>query len=49
MLEETLRPDAAETVAFIREEEIDLKLISGDARATVTAVAQAVGVPQRPA
>jgi cation-transporting P-type ATPase E len=46
VLEETLRPDAAETVAFIREEEVDLKLISGDARATVTAVAQAVGVPQ---
>ncbi len=46
VLEETLRPDAAETVAFIREEGIDLKLISGDARATVTAVAQAVGVPQ---
>jgi cation-transporting ATPase E len=45
VLEETLRPDAAETVAFIHEEEVDLKLISGDARATVTAVAQAVGVP----
>jgi cation-transporting P-type ATPase E len=45
VLEETLRPDAAETVAFIRDEGIDLKLISGDARATVTAVAQAVGVP----
>jgi P-type E1-E2 ATPase len=46
VLEETLRPDAAETVAFIRAEGIDLKLISGDARATVTAVARAVGVPQ---
>jgi magnesium-transporting ATPase (P-type) len=45
VLEETLRPDAAETIAFIREEEMDLKLISGDARATVTAVAGAVGVP----
>jgi cation-transporting P-type ATPase E len=45
VLEETLRPDAAETVAFIHEEGIDLKLISGDARATVTAVAAAVGVP----
>jgi magnesium-transporting ATPase (P-type) len=44
VLEETLRPDAAETIAFIREEGIDLKLISGDARATVTAVAYAVGV-----
>jgi cation-transporting P-type ATPase E len=44
-LEETLRPDAAETIAFMREEEIDLKLISGDARATVAAVAYAVGIP----
>jgi cation-transporting ATPase E len=46
VLEETLRPDAAETIAFTREEGIDLKLISGDARATVTAVAYAVGVPR---
>ena len=45
VLEETLRPDAAETIATIREEGVDLKLISGDARATVTAVAYAVGVP----
>jgi magnesium-transporting ATPase (P-type) len=45
VLEETLRPDAAETIAFMREEDVDLKLISGDARATVTAVAYAVGVP----
>jgi cation-transporting P-type ATPase E len=44
VLEETLRPDAAETIAFMREQEVDLKLISGDAAATVTAVAYAVGV-----
>jgi magnesium-transporting ATPase (P-type) len=30
----------------MREQEVDLKLISGDARATVTAVAYAVGVPR---
>jgi cation-transporting P-type ATPase E len=46
VLEETLRPDAAETIAVMREQEVDLKLISGDARATVTAVAYAVGVPR---
>jgi P-type E1-E2 ATPase len=46
VLEETLRPDAAETIATMREEDVDLKLISGDARATVTAVAYAVGVPR---
>ena len=39
VLEETLRPDAAETIAYMREQEVDLKLISGDARETVTAVA----------
>jgi cation-transporting P-type ATPase E len=46
VLEETLRPDAAETIAFMRAQEVDLKLISGDAAATVTAVAYAVGVPR---
>ncbi|HET7444005.1 MAG TPA: HAD-IC family P-type ATPase [Solirubrobacterales bacterium] len=46
VLEETLRPDAAETIAYMREQEVDLKLISGDAAATVTAVAYAVGVPE---
>ena len=46
VLEETLRPDAAETIAYMREQQVDLKLISGDARETVTAVAHAVGVPR---
>jgi magnesium-transporting ATPase (P-type) len=46
VLEETLRPDAAATVAAMREDEVELKLISGDARATVTAVAAAVGIPR---
>jgi P-type E1-E2 ATPase len=46
VLEETLRPDAAETIAIMQQEEVDLKLISGDAAATVTAVAYAVGVPR---
>jgi cation-transporting P-type ATPase E len=46
VLEETLRADVAETIAFMREQEVDLKLISGDAKATVTAVAYAVGVPR---
>ncbi|MGI8460045.1 MAG: HAD-IC family P-type ATPase [Solirubrobacterales bacterium] len=45
VLSETLRPDAEETIAFMREQDVDLKLISGDARETVTAVAAAVGVP----
>jgi cation-transporting P-type ATPase E len=45
VLEETLRPDARETIRFMQSQEMDLKLISGDARQTVTAVASAVGVP----
>jgi cation-transporting ATPase E len=45
VLEETLRPDAADTIEFMRSQQVDLKLISGDARETVTAVAHAVGVP----
>ncbi len=45
VLEETLRPDAAETIDFLRREDVDLKLISGDAAQTVTAAAAALGVP----
>ena len=45
VLEETLRPDARETIRYMREHEMDLKLISGDAPQTVTAVASAVGIP----
>ncbi len=45
-LEEQLRPDAVETIEFLRRQRVDLKLISGDARQTVTAVAHAVGVPR---
>lgn len=46
VLEERLRSDAAETIEFMRSQRVDLKLISGDARETVTAVAHAVGVPR---
>ncbi|MCB0866723.1 MAG: HAD-IC family P-type ATPase [Solirubrobacterales bacterium] len=46
VLEETLRPDAADTIEFLREQEVDLKLISGDARQTVTAVAYSLGVAE---
>jgi cation-transporting ATPase E len=46
VLEEQLRTDAAETIEFMRGQDVDLKLISGDARQTVTAVAHAVGIPQ---
>ncbi len=44
MLEEALRPDAADTVRFLEEEGIEVKVISGDGVATVQAVATACGV-----
>jgi cation-transporting P-type ATPase E len=44
VLEETLRPDARETIEFMREQQVDLKLISGDARETVTSVAHSLGI-----
>jgi magnesium-transporting ATPase (P-type) len=46
VLEEQLRPDAADTVEYMRSQHVDLKLISGDAPQTVTAVAHGVGVPE---
>ena len=45
VLSERLRPDAVETIAFLRDQEVDIKLISGDAPETVSAVARSVGVP----
>lgn len=46
VLEENLRPGVKETLELMRSEEVALKLISGDARATVTTIAQAVGIPE---
>ncbi len=46
VLEENLRPDVPETLARMREEDVSLKVISGDARETVTAVARSVGIPE---
>jgi cation-transporting ATPase E len=46
VLEENLRPGVAETLELMRSEEVDLKLISGDAKATVISVAKSVGLPE---
>jgi cation-transporting ATPase E len=46
VLEETMRPDAQETIDFMDEQQVDLKLISGDARETVTAVAHSLGIAE---
>jgi P-type E1-E2 ATPase len=45
VLAERLRPNAGETVAFFTAQEVDLKVLSGDAPATVGAIARDAGVP----
>jgi magnesium-transporting ATPase (P-type) len=45
VLAERLRPHAAETVAFFTSQGVDLKVLSGDAPATVGAIARDAGVP----
>jgi cation-transporting P-type ATPase E len=45
VLAEQLRPNAAETVAFFSEQQVDLKVLSGDAPATAGAIARDAGVP----
>jgi cation-transporting P-type ATPase E len=45
VLAERLRPNAAETVAFFTSQNVELKVLSGDAPATVGAIARDAGVP----
>jgi cation-transporting P-type ATPase E len=45
VLAEQLRPSTVETVAFFADQEVDLKVLSGDAPATVGAIAHDAGVP----
>jgi magnesium-transporting ATPase (P-type) len=45
VLAERLRDNAPETVAFFAEQGVDLKVLSGDAPATVGAIARDAGVP----
>ncbi|HEV7585916.1 MAG TPA: HAD-IC family P-type ATPase [Solirubrobacteraceae bacterium] len=45
VLAERLRPNAAATVAFFAEQEVTLKVLSGDAPATAGAIAHDAGVP----
>lgn len=45
ILEERLRSDAADTVAYFVRQGVEIKVISGDSPATVAAVARAAGVP----
>lgn len=45
VLAERLRPDADRTVAFLTDEDVLLRVLSGDAPATVGAIARDAGVP----
>ncbi|WP_326699133.1 cation-translocating P-type ATPase [Streptomyces sp. NBC_01754] len=45
VLEQRLRPDAEETLAYFEEERVDAKIISGDNAVSVGAVAQKLGLP----
>ena len=45
VLRERMRPEAADVVAYLRQEGVDLKVMSGDAPGTVAAVARAAGFP----
>jgi cation-transporting ATPase E len=44
-LEEQIRPEAAPTIEYFREQGVDVKVLSGDNPLTVAAIAQEVGVP----
>ena len=48
VLAERLRDDARDTVAFLRREGVELKVLSGDAPATVAAIARDAGLPDGP-
>ncbi len=45
LLEDTVKPDAPEILAFFADQGVDLKVISGDHPQTVAAVARRAGVP----
>jgi cation-transporting ATPase E len=45
VLAERLRPNAAETVQYFASEGVELKVLSGDAPTTVSAIARDAGVP----
>ncbi len=47
LLAAELRQDCRETIAFLQEEGIDIRVISGDAPATVAAIARAAGIEVR--
>jgi magnesium-transporting ATPase (P-type) len=47
VIAEQLRPNAAATVRYLLDQGVELRVLSGDAPATVAAIAHDVGIPQR--
>jgi P-type E1-E2 ATPase len=47
VLAEELRPGIRDTIAFLRDQGIEVKVLSGDAPQTVAAIARDVGIPVR--
>src|SRR5664280_1371173 len=47
VLAEGLRPNVRETIAFLLEQGVEIKVLSGDAPETVAAIARDVGIPVR--
>jgi cation-transporting ATPase E/undecaprenyl-diphosphatase len=45
VLAEQLRPGVVETIAFLHREEVQVRVLSGDAPQTVAAIARDVGIP----
>lgn len=45
LIEERLRPDAADTIAYLRGQDVTVKIVSGDNPLTVGRIATAAGVP----
>jgi cation-transporting ATPase E len=45
VIEEKIRPDAAETLDYFQDQEVGIRIISGDNPRTVGSVAERVGVP----
>jgi cation-transporting ATPase E len=44
-IREKIRPDAAETLAYLRDQDVAIKIVSGDNHLTVAAIARELGVP----
>lgn len=45
VLEDPIRPDARETLAFFTEQDVELKILSGDNPVTVASIARQAGLP----